>query len=75
MHRLRVLVMASDKRRDTARYWEARLERMNLDMGRGHVNWIDYGHDITKLDTDGRRSYESTAGEQEDVREWPQSLL
>lgn len=75
MRSQRVLVMTTDKRRDTAAYWEARLQRMDLDMGRGHVNWIDYGHDITQLDTDGRKTYESTDGERTEIAEWPQSLM
>lgn len=67
-------MMASDKRRQSLEYWETRLKRMDLDMGRGHVNWIDYGHDIKKLDTDGRKTY-SIAGEHEECSEWPLSLL
>lgn len=68
-------MMASDKRRQSPEYWEARLKRMNLEMGRGHVNWIDYGHDIKHLDTDGRRTYVSVTGEREDLAEWPISML
>lgn len=67
--------MASDKRRDTPAYWEARLQRMRLGMETGHVDWISYGHEVTKLDTDGRKTFAPIAGEIEDVSEWPLSLM
>lgn len=69
------LPMATDKRRDTAQYWEARLKRMGLDADKGRPSWLQYGHEITKLDTDGRKTYESADGEREAVDEWPQSLM
>ena len=66
--------MATDKRRDTQTYWEARLKRMNLDMETGRDSWLSYGHDVAKLDTDGRKTYTVPTGEVEDNQEWPISL-
>lgn len=65
--------MATDKRRDSGKYWEERLQRMGLGMESGHVDWISYGHVITELDFDGRKTYPSTV-EGEEVSEWPLSL-
>jgi hypothetical protein len=66
-------MMASDKRRDTQAYWEARLKRMGLDAERGRPSWLSYGHDVTFLDTDGRKTYH-LAGETQRENEWPISL-
>ena len=65
------------KKQDQEQYWEDRLSRMDLEMGRGHVSWIDYGHDVKHLDTDGRKTFDVSPnpGEGEDVVEWPLSLL
>lgn len=67
-------MMATDKRRDTKAYWEARLKRMDLDAERGRPSWLQYGHDVHKLDTDGRTTYAVTAEDIEDRQEWPISL-
>lgn len=69
-----VYMMASDKRRDTQEYWDARLARMNLGTERGRPTWLDYGYRVNDLDFDGVRTY-STANEIEDRQEWPISLL
>lgn len=69
-----VYMMATDKRRNSAQYWEDRLKRMDLDADRGRPSWLSYGHEVAKLDTDGRKTYVSTAGD-EDFTEWPLSLL
>lgn len=67
--------MASDKRRDTQQYWDARLKRMGMDVEVGTPHWLFYGHDVTKLDTDGRKLYVPTDGGRTEENEWPQSLL
>jgi hypothetical protein len=67
--------MASDKRRDTPAYWDARLKRMNLDADRGRPSWLSYGHQVTELDTDGRKTYNVKAGESLELVEWPLSLM
>lgn len=67
--------MATDKRRDTPQYWEARLKRMDLDADRGRPSWLSFGHEVTKLDTDGRKTYVADDAERMEVNEWPQSLL
>jgi hypothetical protein len=64
--------MASDKRRDNAAYWEARLKRMGLDADRGRPSWLSYGYTVHECDFDGRKTY--TAGEIEELNEWPISL-
>lgn len=66
--------MATDKRRDTVSYWEARLQRMGLGMESGHVDWITYGHVVSDLDFDGQKTYPLT-GEREVVTDWPLSLM
>ena len=71
---MRVEVMATDKRRDSASYWEARLKRMNLDADRGRPSWLSYGHEVTELDTDGRMTY-ANSGESLENEEWPISLM
>lgn len=68
-------VMATDKRRDTGAYWEARLQRMGLGMETGHLDWISYGHVVSDLDFDGRTTYPSTGERSEIATEWPLSLL
>jgi hypothetical protein len=65
--------MATDKRRDTAQYWEARLKRMGLTVERAGPDWLIYGHDVSKLDTDGRKTFVPITGETEEL-EWPMSL-
>lgn len=79
-------MMASDKRRDTAAYWEDRLVRMGLSMEAGQavvrdeaqpggfLRWLEYGHEVSDLDFDGRNAYR-TNGERSDDVEWPQSLM
>lgn len=68
-------MMASDKRRTSPEYWEARLKRMNLEVDRGRPSWLDYGHEVSKLDTDGRKTFEGEkAGESLEYGEWPISL-
>jgi len=65
--------MASDKRRESQQYWEARLKRMNLDIDRGRLKWLCYEHITGPLpDFDGKRTY--TAQDVEDLNEWPISL-
>lgn len=66
------LCMASDKRRDSAEYWESRLVRMGLSAEAGRHTWLAYGHTVTGLDVDGRKTY--SAGEIEGQQEWPISL-
>lgn len=68
--------MASDKRRDSPEYWEARLKRMGLDADRGRPTWLSYGHSVTDLDTDGRKLYPVTdlKTDLSEGFEWPVSF-
>lgn len=75
MTEARAYVMATDKRRDTAAYWDDRLKRMDLGEDRGRPSWLSYGHEVSKLDTDGRKTFVTADGESQDLTEWPQSLL
>jgi len=38
-------------------YWEARLKTMHLTMTAGREDWLSYGHEVSKLDTDGRNTF------------------
>ena len=61
-------MVATDKRRNSAEYWEARLHRMGLGMDVGLPKWLSYGHVVSDLDFDGRAIFE---GESKDAHEWP----
>lgn len=61
-------MVATDKRRNTKAYWNARLKRMGLEMDRGRPSWLVYGHDVTKLDTDGRKTYNLQPGRMEHMK-------
>jgi hypothetical protein len=64
--------MASDKKRDSPAYWEARLKRMGLCMNAGYnPNWLSYGHSVTELDTDGRKTFTvDESRESKGLSEW-----
>lgn len=66
-------MMATDKRRDSQEYWEARLSRMNLGAQRGRPTWLDYGYTVTDRDFDGVKTY-TTVSDVEENQEWPVSL-
>lgn len=68
------IVMATDKRRDTEEYWEARLTRMGLSVESGRHDWLAFGHIVSDLDFDGRKTY-TQDGESQELTEWPLSLL
>lgn len=65
-------LVATDKKRDTREYWDARLTRMGLSMEAGRHDWLAFGHRVSDLDFDGRKTYPT--GETEEVIEWPISL-
>src|SRR6202049_3098795 len=70
---LPLIWMATDKRRDSLEYWNARLTRMGLGHEAGSHRWLRYGHRVSELDCDGVKTY--TAPEEiEDRNEWPISL-
>lgn len=67
--------MATDKRRDSQKYWEARLTRMGFSVEAGRHDWLSFGHVATDLDFDGRKTYTAAqTGESSELTEWPVSL-
>jgi hypothetical protein len=64
-------MMASDKRRDTPAYWEARLQRMGLGMESAHVDWITYGFSVNERDQLDKHTVNAYhAGEKAQRDEW-----
>lgn len=56
-------------------YWDTKLALYGLTEDAGRKDWISYGHEVTQLDTDGRKTYKPTAGESLEHEEWPISLM
>lgn len=66
--------MASDKRRDSQKYWDDRLTRMGLSAEAGRHGWLAYGHVATDLDFDGRKTYTKEKDGESSELDWPLSL-
>jgi len=57
LNRSRVPRKCTVLEKDSPEYWERLLARNQLSMSRGTPDWLVFGHKVTDLDYDGKKTY------------------